>query len=87
MLNLPKQRPMCAVCGRPVDSMLVTEDESRGPLGTIIFVAHCHGAQEKVEVGFGDLLANGRQVEVTYAPAFVHAAERISIPPWYRARS
>lgn len=49
--------PTCAVCGKPVDDLLVFE--SFVSLGRT-FVARCHGAEERAEVSLADMEAAWR---------------------------
>jgi len=40
-------KPMCAVCGRPVEAMLEEHDEFTQ---RVLFTAVCHGQRERVRV-------------------------------------
>lgn len=66
-----ESRPMCAVCGKPVDEMLEEEDEM---LRRVTFTAVCHGQRERVTVN-EELVESGRVQG--FGTAFANSPRRL----------
>jgi len=67
-MKIPKHRPMCAVCGHPVEHFYV----SRNPyLHSYILRAECHGDREDVEI---DDVLWMEAMEINLTEAFQHPA-------------
>lgn len=63
-------KPMCAVCGRPVERMIEEEDEHRSE---VIFTASCHGQRERITIPMGDSRLKG----ISFGVAFADAPRRL----------
>ena len=67
-----KARPLCAVCGHPVDRMTETYDLDRP---RIRFVAYCHGETEVVTIEEEE--TQGR-VDPSLGTAFANSTRRLA---------
>ncbi len=57
--------PRCALCGVNVDNVVIED----GDFAKIVTV-YCHGAQERVEIPYADLMAE--DLVITFTEAFVN---------------
>jgi hypothetical protein len=74
-LNVPERRvsavPMCAVCHRPVDRLVETQETF---LEKVVFVAHCHGQSERVEFN----MREARDLDPSKGIAFARSPRRLA---------
>lgn len=67
-------RPVCSVCGKPVERM--TEEEDDYGDGRVTFTAFCHGQREAIAIPMGDARLKG----ITFGAAFASSPRRIEAP-------
>jgi len=66
-----KSRPTCAVCGTPVESFTEEKDQA---LLQVVFVARCHGDQERVRLDSEVLQSTS---SVSFGLAFAASVRRL----------
>ena len=67
MTKVEMPLPLCAVCNKPVDKLVSWVDSNRD---TLVFIAFCHGEQERCELGAFDVVAAGRHFKLQRGVAF-----------------
>lgn len=74
MRELPT--PLCAVCGKPVDEVITWIDPNRD---TQVFIARCHGDEERCELTPFDLVSAGPHLRLRPGVAF--KTKQLANPP------
>lgn len=76
--TLPAPRPkspMCAVCGKPVESFAYYDDEH---VRHRYFIVKCHGRRQRVRV---DLDTMAAATNISFGLAFADEQRRLSVAP------